>query len=139
MNAATFTAAVLLLGTVPHDTGILRDRADCIEVNSFHDDEARLVFTQAMFLDWCKCRHHVADWRLVKNRSDAPQANIVVRRDYQAGGYITIWDDNGKIREVRAATYRETFSQTDPELADRDHHPLDRRRKLSDGREAMVE
>jgi hypothetical protein len=121
------TAAFLLLATVPQET-FVRDSVACIEINAFHDDEARLVFTQAIFYDADdSCR----DWRLVRNRSDAPQANIEVHRDYLRGDYVARWLDGETFREVRAATYRETFTQYDRELIERDKRPTCERKLLA--------
>jgi hypothetical protein len=132
MNGLLITAA--LLATVPQDT-VLRDRCCCLEVNSFYDSEGQLVFKQLLVLDFRprKGVHQCEDWRLIKNR-DQQRANIVVRRDYQTGEYVARWDEDSGPREVRAVTYRETFGQADPELVDRDKHPVNERRKLWSGK-----
>jgi hypothetical protein len=137
MNAATFTAAVLLLGTIPHDA-IVRDRACCLEIDHFCDaDDAREVFTQLVVWETCRGKERIIDWRLVKRTDGKP--NLEVRRDYTAGGYVAMWQDGEVLREVRAPCFRERWTQHDVELKDREHHPLNSRRKLSDGREAIVE
>jgi hypothetical protein len=131
MNLATFTAAVMFLGTIPQDTGIVRDRVCCLEVNHFHDkDDAREVFVQLLAWEFCEGCERIVDWRLVK-RNDEGQANIEVQRDYRTGEHVARWLDGETFREVRAETYRETFTNWDRELQDREHHPLDRRRKLT--------
>lgn len=132
MTPAFLLAA--MLATVPQET-VLRDRCDTIEINSFHDDEARLVFTQAIFSDWCQHKgcEQIADWRLVRNRDSEPRANIEIRRDYATGDYLALWDDNGRLREVRAKSYRETWTQVDRELQGRERYPQERRRKLTSG------
>lgn len=131
MNLATFIAASLLLAVVPQDAGIVRDRCEVIEINNFCDSDAHPVFVQAIFWDDAG---HVIDWRLVKNRADQERANIQIRRDYAGGGYVATWLDSETLREVRSKCWRETWTQHDPELVDREHMPMDRRRKLAAGR-----
>lgn len=105
----------------------LEDQVDLIEVNHFYDDEGRLVFDQAIFYDWCgvATRYQVRAWRLVKHPSQLPQ------RDWQRGGYVTVWRDGDLLRRVHAASYRETWTQHDPELDARQLLPAHERRGLS--------
>ena len=125
MNLATFTAAALLLATVPHET-IPCDRVALIEVNHFCNDEAQLVFDQVLFYEWnaSKGRHDVQAWRLLKNPNQWPQ------RDYGTGEYRSMWLDGETLREVRAATVRETWTQIDPELEARQVLAKEKRRDL---------
>lgn len=125
MNAATFIAAVLLL-LVPQPSIIVRDRVDVIEINHFHDDEAKQVFEQLLFWDWCDRRGclHIADWRLSKGA-------IRPHYDYARGEWLATWTDGTTLREVKASGFRETWTQHDPELEDRAKWPQERRRKLS--------
>lgn len=129
MTALLLTVALLaLLATVPVEDVVLRDRVEVIETNHFYDADAKPVFTQAIF--WSD-DNRIIDWRLVRNRQDEPRANIEVRRDYRTGGYVAAWDDNGLLREVRAKCWRETWTQYDVELVDRDKWPVCNRRLLS--------
>jgi hypothetical protein len=122
-----------LLATVPHGETVLRDRACCLEVNNFHDSEGQLVFKQLLVWEFRRGTHRIIDWRLIKNRGELG-TNIEVRRDYQTGDYVARWwEENGGEREVRAKTARETWTQVDPELRDRDAHPVNQRRKLIQG------
>jgi hypothetical protein len=126
VNAATFTAATMLLGTIPHDA-ILRDRVDLVEVNHFCNDQAQLVFDQIIFYEWCqgKGRHEIVAWRLLKNPRQTPQ------RDFRTGEHSALWLDGEAIREVRAQTVRETWTQVDPELVGRETLPKEQRKELS--------
>lgn len=130
MTHLTFTAAVLLLGTIPQDA-ILRDEVECIEVNEFFDDEARPVFAQAIF--WSEA-DHVVDWRLLK-RQENGDWQITIRRDYARGGYVATWMDESGFRQVRARCFRDTLTQHDKELRDRECFPQERRRKLASGKQ----
>lgn len=118
--------AAIALGSNPQAINV-RDQVDLIEVNHFHDDQARLVFDQVIFYEWSpsKSRHQVQAWRLLKTPRQTP------RRDYRLGDYVTRWTDGETEREVRAATFRETWTQTDPELAEREFLPKERRKDLS--------
>lgn len=118
--------AVLGFGSMPQDINV-RDRVDLIEVNHFHDDQARLVFDQVIFYEWspAKGRHQVLAWRLLKAPGQRP------RRDYRTGDFAAMWTDGGTEREVRAVTFRETWTQHDPELVEREALAVPMRRDLS--------
>jgi hypothetical protein len=131
MNGFILTAA--LLATLPVDDGVLRDRCDVLEVNHYFDDEARPVFTQLLFLDWCpraSC-HHCADWRLMKQGTDQfNRWQITIHKEYATGDWVATWTDDAGAREVRAKQWRESFTQHDPEMTERERWPVDQRRKL---------
>jgi hypothetical protein len=113
VNVATFIAATLLL-LIPQQTGIVRDRADVMELNHFCDHDGQQVFEQLLFWDWCDRRGclHIADWRLSKG---------VIRPnyDYARGEWLATWTDGELLREVKASGFRETWTQHDPEVEDR--------------------
>jgi hypothetical protein len=124
-----FTSAVgvlvLVLGVNPHER-VARDSVDLIEVNHFYDEYGRLVLDQVIFYDWSAehSRYMVRAWRLVKNASQLPQ------RDWQEGGYIAVWQDGEVLRDVRSTAVRETWTQYDPELVEREYLPKEKRREL---------
>jgi hypothetical protein len=103
------------------------DRVDVIEVNHFYDEHGKLVFDQLLFFDWSprQSRYNVRAWRLMKSSSQAPQ------RDHKRGDYSVTWFDGDALREIRAVTVRETWTQYDPELAEREFLPKERRRELT--------
>lgn len=106
---------------------VAKERVDLIEINNFYDDQGRLVFTQQIFYDWepNRERFNVRAWRLVKD------ANQVPERDWQRGGYVTRWQDGEITREIRASHYRQSWTQYDPELCEREALCKDKRRELS--------
>ena len=118
--------ALLLLSASPSDL-VARDRVDLIEINSFYDEQGRLVFEQQIFLDWSPddARYMVRAWRLVKNPAQRPQ------RDWREGGYVAVWQDGDLMRVVRARQLRETWTQYDPEISEREILPKERRRELA--------
>jgi hypothetical protein len=97
-----------------------------MEVNHFYDEQGRLVFDQVIFYDWAPehSRYNVRAWRLVKNPAQLPE------RDWRDGGYLAVWQDGEVLRRVRAASMRETWTQYDPELVEREYLPKERRREL---------
>ena len=119
--------AILPLGTVPAPCPATVDRCDLMELNHFYDEQGRLVFDQVIFYDWSDddARHMVRAWRLVKHPSQLPQ------RDWSGGGYAAVWQDGEVLRHVRAKFFRETWTQYDPELDEREHLPKERRKELS--------
>jgi hypothetical protein len=61
---------------------------------------------------------------MVKNPAQLPQ------RDWREGGYQSVWQDGEVLRRVRAESMRETWTQYDPELIEREYLPRERRREL---------
>lgn len=115
-----------LAAEIPHD-GVAREAVDLIEINHFYSEEAAVfMFDQAIFMDWSEdfARYQVRAWRLVKSPAQLPQ------RDWN-GGYTAVWQDGELMRCVRAKQVRETWSQYDPELAERDYLAKELRKELS--------
>jgi hypothetical protein len=94
---STFGAIVVSLGINPTED-VARETVDLLEVNHFYDEQGRLVFDQVIFYDWAadQSRYMVRAWRLVKNPAQLPQ------RDWQAGGYLSVWHDGELLRRVHA-------------------------------------
>jgi hypothetical protein len=94
---------------------VARQRVDLIELNHFIDQEGREVFRQVLFYDWSPRhrRYVVRAWRLVKSES------LVPRRRWSPPCYECVWHDDGMLREVTASSFRETWTQHDPERANR--------------------
>ena len=109
---------------------VKNDRVDVIEVNHCYDENGHLVFNQVIFWDlWDQdSGFHVVAWRLVKRPAQFPY------RDWKRGGYAAVWHDGELLRRVRAKAMRETWTQYDPELEDRQPVPTQYRRGLSKGR-----
>lgn len=120
------TAALLLAAILPQPDGVARDTVDLIELNHFYDEHGRLVFDQVIFWDWSEDagRYDVRAWRLVKHPAQVPQ------RNWRDGGYLAMWQDGEHVRRVDAAAIRETWTQHDPELLEREYLPADKRRPL---------
>lgn len=128
MPAAIGLFWVLLLaancqGTMPHES-VLSDRCDLVELNHFHCEQGHLILSQVVWWDLHRGEYHVRDWRLLKSESLRP------RYDYARGEWRSAWQDGERHREVIAATFRESWTQWDVELLDREKFHADRRRKL---------
>ncbi len=123
----TSAFAVLMAATcLTPQNGVSRDEVDLIEVNHFFDEHGRLVFDQVIFYEWSasNSRYHVRAWRLLKSPSQVPS------RCWERGDFFSTWQDGDTLREVRAPQYRETWTQYDPELAERAFLPKEKRRAL---------
>jgi hypothetical protein len=125
MHALLLTAAFAVVPSWADNT--VRDRCDLIELNHYFDEHGRLVFDQVIFLDWSEAdsRFQVVAWRLVKHESQIPRPDCCGRKHY-----TTLWDDNGVMRAVVADSFRETFTQYDVELLEREVLPKAQRREL---------
>jgi len=125
--------AILLLSIVPQDCGEVRESCDLVEVNHFYDDNAQLVFDQNIFYDWSPRdgRYQVRAWRLIKCEGQIPV------RDWQRGGYVTRWNDSEIPRAMWSPSMRETWTQYDPELIEREFLPKECRRELRNPQRAV--
>lgn len=122
------TTCLLLLAscTASPVNDVAYDRVDLVEVNHFYDDKGHLVFDQIIFYDWSASRRrfNVRDWRLLKSPAQMPQ------RDWRDDSYVALWHDGGVLRKVRADSFRESWTQYDPELIERAFLPKNMRREL---------
>jgi hypothetical protein len=119
---SAFLSAVLCLQPM---SPVIEDRVDLIEVNHFYDADAKHVFDQIIFYDWCDstCRFQVRAWRMVKRSSQFPGR--------WGDSFRTSWVEGGEtMRKVTAKAMRETWTQYDPELIERDVLPVSERKEL---------
>lgn len=125
LAALAFAGSIAVRATVPTEDVAL-EYVDLIELNHFYDEHGRLVFDQVIFYDWsaAESRYNVRAWRLVKNPNQLPQ------RDWAASGYTATWHDGEQLRHIRSKSIRETWTQYDPELAEREYLPKEKRKEL---------
>lgn len=114
----------LLLSILPH-CGPVVTRCDLAELNHFHDGCGKCVFTQVVWWDWRphEAEHRVVAWRLLKTDGMRP-------RLAPHGEWRSLWTEGDELIEVRAASFRETWTQYDVEVHDRDELPKEMRRGL---------
>ena len=122
---STIGVLACLCGLPPRED-VASEQVDLVEVNHFYDDQGRHVFDQVIFYDWSAeaGRHMVRAWRLVKNTTQLPQ------RDWKDGGYVAVWQDGEVLRHVHGRSMRETWTQYDPELIEREYLPKEQRKEL---------
>lgn len=99
-------------------------KAELVEVNHYHDANREPVFSQLIFYEWSaqRKRYDIREWRLIKNQSMYPVP--------KHGRWLLRWHDDGIMREVTIASVRETWTQHDPELVEREYLPQDQRLPL---------
>ena len=117
---------LMLLGVLPSENAAV-EQVDRVEVNHFFDDAGRDVFDQLIFYDWCPRagRYQVRAWRLVKSVTQLP------RRDWdRPDSYTVRWLDGETFRDIRSRTIKESWTQYEPELDERDYLPKELRRDL---------
>jgi hypothetical protein len=126
---AMVSAAFLFLTSFvsASNNAVIKDEVDLVEINHYHDARGEHVFDQLIFYDWSSQKHRfqVRAWRLIKSENQLP------RRDHRQGDWLVRWHDDGILREVRASSQRETWTQYDPELVERDNLPQDQRLDLT--------
>lgn len=124
----TSAAVAIVLASMCHtpNEDIARDRVDLIEINHFYDEQGRLVFDQIIFYDWSPAlsRYNVRAWRLLKNPAQIPH------RNWRQRHFVTVWHDGDVLRKVESSSLRESWTQYDPELVEREFLPKERRREL---------
>jgi hypothetical protein len=96
----------------------LAERVDLIELNHCYDDLGRHTFDQIIFYQWSPDyrRFHVIAWCLVENDLSRMPTKVPGGEDYVVNWY----DRDARVqRQVRSNTYRETWTQSDPERLNR--------------------
>jgi len=117
---------LIIIAILPVET-VARESCDRIEVNSFYDDQGRLVFDQLLFSDWDGERFQLRAWRMVKHQSQLPQLSN------QTGRYECRWFDGELERVVSAPVVSWSRTQYDPELTEREWLAKEHRRELRKG------
>lgn len=120
---------IAALAIVPSwaDRATAHDRVALIELNHYFNENGDKVFDQVIFYDWNEAlgRFDVVTWRLVKHESQIPRPECCGRKQY-----TTLWYDGEIQRAVVADSFRETWTQHDPELSEREVMPRELRRGL---------
>lgn len=127
---------LVIIAAILPTTEPLRERCDRIELNHFYDSNARLVFDQLLFYEWSHDagRHQLRAWRMVKggeaSKKRVSQSPMIPRYDHARRCWACEWHDSDIHRRVEAQAFIETWTQYDPELADREFLPKEHRREL---------
>lgn len=117
---------MLLLGLLPVSP-VVDDTADMIEVNHYFDQNGQPVFVQIIFWEWLadESAYRVFAWRMLKSAEQLPVY------DWWRECYVSCFSDQNVLRRVRAPCVRDTWTQYDPELLDRQFLPQQSRRGLA--------
>ena len=117
---------LLIALSMPPLDGATEDQVDELELNHYYDGDGKLILQQWILWEWVEDKRRVVAWRLV---NDTKPYSLSRRF---GGGWQMTFDDLGRgLRRVRAKCYCETWTQHDPEVADRSAWPSDRRRGLT--------
>lgn len=111
-----------LIFAVPASGALTQDEVsqevDLIELNHFYDDQGKHAYDQVIFYEWSPDyrRYHVVAWCLVENNLAR-----MPTRDHDRDAYVVRWYDRDvrMHRSVWGRLFRETWTQTDPERANK--------------------
>lgn len=111
---------LVLLLTLSLPLPIVERSASVAELNHVYDQCGKKCFTQLIVWDWSDhlSDHHVGAWALVKG---------IVQIDRGTVTRITLKQPDGILR-VTAGSFRESWTQYDPEIDDRQRVPQGQRR-----------
>ncbi len=110
---------MVTLGNIDTSSSI-HETVDLIELNHFHDEQGRPVYDQVIFYEWSasQAKYHVRAWCLVEPKEIVSRRPIHSHHDDR---YHVRWFDNDQNihRHISSPLYRETWTQTDPERANK--------------------
>ena len=104
----------------PTSFGVAEEYVDLIELNHFYDHKGRYVYSQSLF--WTRdprdSRFHIRAWVLIDDRLTYNRRPL---RDEQSDQWFCQWYDQEQkiLRKIRSKMYRESWTQVDPERADK--------------------
>lgn len=129
MGNVILLCPLFLMGLLhdPSKSAVIADRVDLMEVNHFYDEKGKLVFNQIIYFDWSEHhgRYMVRDWKLLKTSAQLPI------KDWKTDEYVAVWYDGDLLRLVRCPFVRESWTQYDPELVEREFLPKEHRALLT--------
>lgn len=101
---------------------------DMVELNHKYSEQGNHTFSQVIFWERIPAtgKYRVRDWVLVEMQESLNR--IPIRRN---GVWETAFVRDGIYYDVRSNLFRESWTQTDPEIEDAKKWPKDQRRPLS--------
>lgn len=124
-----------MLSIPPQLANTVAEYVDLIELNHFYDQGGKLVYDQVIFYERAPetGRFQVRGWCLVEDRE---YLNRRPTKNLQTGLYQVDWYDADYcvLRKVTSRLYRESWTQIDPERADKKIH--DERLRITMARKA---
>jgi hypothetical protein len=114
---------VLILSSPLKLATTVAESVDCIELNHFHDAKGCLVYDQVIFYERAPDtgRFRVRAWCLVEDREALNRRPV---KNEETGVYRVDWYDSDKRlkRSITSRLYRESWTQVDPERANKKFH-----------------
>jgi hypothetical protein len=96
------------------------ESVDLIELNHFHDDAGRPVYDQVIFYEWStgEGKYHVRAWCLVEPKDPISRRPSQTFSDNR---YHVRWFDSDQNikRHISSGLFRESWTQSDPERANK--------------------
>ena len=116
MRAAVLLVAMCVGGSDFKDGPVITQYVDLIEINHYYDAETgKIVLDQVIYWYWSD---YLSEFVVIAWRLDKEEAPIrVVRRDTHKFDLIIF--QNEILYHVRSPSYRETWTQFDPDLRNR--------------------
>ena len=117
---------LLALFSTITDENIQTQHIDVLELNHFYDENGRLVFDQYIFWEWDRFtkRFQIKAWRLKKPNMPLDLKNKLI---YVFEGNQR---DKSKIKKIYFYSFRESWTQYDPELLEREFLSREGRKEL---------
>lgn len=113
------------------DNVLLEERHDVVELNHFYSDAGDLTFSQYIWYDWKwndrlqTYRFDVIAWRLVQK--DKEKSFLTT---FSKGYHCTRFVDGEAFRNIQSRSFRETWTQYDPEQEERQYLMPNERQEL---------
>ena len=124
MISSSILLVLCAFGTViSKNTGVAEEYVDLIELNHFYDHQGRHVYDQVIFYEQApeSGRFLVRAWCLVEDREHQNRRPI---KDASSELYRVHWYDSDQRmhRKIVSQLYRESWTQVDPERANKRIH-----------------
>ena len=124
MFTSLFTVCLFIFATIsPKGNHSVDEFVDLIELNHFYDQRGRLVYDQVIFYERAPetGRFQVRAWCLVEDRECLNRRPV---KNYKTQLYQVDWFDTDQrlLRKITSRLYRESWTQIDPERANKKIH-----------------
>lgn len=122
-------AALLLLislSSSPTIASVQERNFDVVEFNHYYDKDGQLIFDQLIFYRWDGERFELIDCRTI--RESGYYHNAI--KSFTSSNNSILFISNDKLYKVRFGEFRETWTQEDPDVKDREKYQFEARKGL---------